>query len=115
MAQNTIAEGSLQDKGKQLNTIKIARSDLDVSEIALGCMRIARLSNQAIATLIHTALDAGITFFDHADVYGGGTSEEKFAEALNMTPRLRDVIILQTKGGIRQGFFDFSKEHILEA
>jgi predicted oxidoreductase len=98
-----------------MNTIKIARSNLDVSEIALGCMRIASLSNQEIATLIHTALDAGITFFDHADVYGSGKSEEKFAEALNMTPRLRDTMILQSKVGIRQGFFDFSKEHILSA
>jgi predicted oxidoreductase len=98
-----------------MNTIKIAHSNLDASEIALGCMRIARLSNQDIATLIHTALDAGITFFDHADVYGGGKSEEKFAEALNMTPRLRDTMILQTKVGIRKGSFDFSKEHILEA
>jgi predicted oxidoreductase len=115
MGQNTIAEDSLQDKGKQMNTIKIARSDLDASEIALGCMRIASLSNQDIATLIHTALDAGITFFDHADVYGGGKSEEKFAEALDMTPRLRDTMILQTKVGIRKGSFDFSKEHILEA
>jgi predicted oxidoreductase len=115
MGQNPIAEDSLQDKGKQMNTIKIARSDLDASEIALGCMRIARLSNQDIATLIHTALDEGITFFDHADVYGGGKSEEKFAEALDMTPRLRDTMILQTKVGIRKGSFDFSKEHILEA
>ena len=98
-----------------MNTIKIARSDLDASEIALGCMRIASLSNQDIATLIRTALDAGINFFDHADVYGGGKSEEKFAEALDMSPRLRDTIILQTKVGIRKGSFDFSKEHILEA
>jgi len=98
-----------------MNTIKIARCDLDASEIALGCMRIASLSNQDIATLIHTALDAGITFFDHADVYGGGKSEEKFAEALDMTPRLRDTMILQSKVGIRKGSFDFSKEHILEA
>ena len=98
-----------------MNTIKIARSDLDASEIALGCMRIASLSNQDIATLVHTALDEGITFFDHADVYGGGKSEEKFAEALDMTPRLRDTMILQSKVGIRKGSFDFSKEHILEA
>jgi len=98
-----------------MNTIKIARCDLDASEIALGCMRIASLSNQDIATLIHTALDEGITFFDHADVYGGGKSEEKFAEALNMTPRLRETMILQSKVGIRQGCFDFSKEHILKA
>jgi predicted oxidoreductase len=98
-----------------MNTIKIARSDLDASEIALGCMRIASMSNQDIATLIRTALDAGINFFDHADVYGGGKSEEKFAEALDMTPRLRDTMILQSKVGIRKGSFDFSKEHILEA
>src|SRR6185436_435151 len=42
-------------------------------------------------------------------------SEEKFAEALDMTSRLRDTMILQTKCGIRKGSFDFSKEHILEA
>src|SRR5206468_1703668 len=46
---------------------------------------------------------------------GGGKSEEKFAEALDLTPRLRDTMILQTKVGIRKGSFDFSKEHILEA
>jgi predicted oxidoreductase len=98
-----------------MNTIKIARCDLDASEISLGCMRIAGMSNQDIATLIHTALGEGINFFDHADVYGGGKSEEKFAEALDMTPRLRDTMILQTKVGIRQGYFDFSKAHILAA
>ena len=98
-----------------MNTIKIGRGDLDASEISLGCMRIAGMSNQDIATLIHTALDEGINFFDHADVYGGGKSEEKFAEALDMTPRLRDTMILQSKVGIRQGSFDFSRDHILEA
>ena len=98
-----------------MNKIKIAHCDLDASEISLGCMRIAAMSNQDIATLIHTALDEKINFFDHADVYGGGKSEEKFAEALDMTPRLRDTMILQTKVGIRERSFDFSKEHILEA
>ena len=98
-----------------MNRIRIARSDLDASEISLGCMRISRMSNQDIAALIHTALEEGINFFDHADVYGGGKSEEKFAEALNMTPSLRDTMILQTKVGIRESSFDFSKEHILEA
>ncbi|HEX7621157.1 MAG TPA: aldo/keto reductase, partial [Anaerolineales bacterium] len=52
---------------------------------------------------------------DHADVYGGGKSEEKFAEALDMNPALRDKMILQTKCGIRKGYYDFSREHILEA
>src|SRR5260221_1508880 len=98
-----------------MNKIKIAHCDLDASEISIGWTRIAAMSNQDIATLIHTALDEKINFFDHADVYGGGKSEEKFAEALDMTPRLRDTMILQTKVGIRERSFDFSKEHILEA
>jgi len=98
-----------------MNKVKIAKCDLEASEISLGCMRIADLTNQEIATLIHTALDEGINFFDHADIYGGGQSESKFAEALNMTSSLREKMILQSKCGIRQGSFDFSKDYILEA
>ena len=95
--------------------IKIANSDLNASQIALGCAGIGHLSNQEITTLVHASLAEGINFFDHADVYGDGQSEAKFAEALDMNPRLRETMILQTKCGIRKGYFDFSKEHILEA
>jgi predicted oxidoreductase len=98
-----------------MNKVKIAKCNLDASEISLGCMRITDLTNQEIATLIHTALDEGINFFDHADIYAGGQAEARFAEALNMTSSLREKMILQTKCGIRKGSFDFSKEHILEA
>ncbi len=98
-----------------MKPVKIANCDLDASEISLGCMRIDELTNQEISTLIHTALDEGINFFDHADIYGDGLSEAKFAEALGMTPSLRDKMILQTKCGIRDGSFDFSKEHILQS
>jgi predicted oxidoreductase len=95
--------------------IKIANSDLNASEISLGCMRISDLTNQEISNLIRTALDEGINFFDHADVYGGGKSEEKFSAALGMNPSLRQQMLIQTKCGIRKGSFDFSKEHILQA
>ncbi len=98
-----------------MKQIKIANSDLNASEIALGCMRISDLSNVEISTLVNTALDEGINFFDHADIYGGGKSEERFSEAMEMNARLRERMILQTKCGIRQGYFDFSKAHILEA
>lgn len=98
-----------------MKSIHIAGTDLDVSEISLGCMRISGMTNQEISHLIHTALDEGVTFFDHADVYGGGQSEAKFAEALGMNPSLRETMHIQTKCGIRKGMFDFSKEHILEA
>ena len=95
--------------------IKVPNTDMNASEISLGCMRIARMTDQEISTLVHTALDEGINFFDHADVYGGGKSEEKFSEALDMNSGLREKMILQSKCGIRKGSFDFSKEHILEA
>lgn len=95
--------------------INIVDCDFKASEISLGCMRISSMSNQDISTLIHTALDEGINFFDHADIYGGGQSEAKFAEALDMNPQIREKMIIQTKCGIRQGAFDFSKEHILKS
>src|SRR5687767_3667734 len=95
--------------------IKVPNTDMNASEISLGCMRISSMTNQEISTLIRTALDEGINFFDHADVYGGGKSEEKFSEALDMNSSLRETMRIQTKCGIRKGAFDFSKEHILEA
>ena len=98
-----------------MKQIKIANSNLSVSEISLGCMRISGMTNSQISLLVHTALDEGINFFDHADIYGGGKSEERFSEALEMNSALREKMLIQTKCGIRQGYFDFSKEHILEA
>lgn len=95
--------------------LRIPNSDLNVSEIALGCMRITQLTNPQISTLVHTALDQGINFFDHADIYDDGKCEEKFSEALGMDPALRERMLLQTKVGIREKSYDFSKAHILEA
>jgi predicted oxidoreductase len=96
-----------------MKTIHIAGTDLEVSEISLGCMRIADMSDQEISHLIGTAMDVGMTFFDHADIYGGGRCESRFSEALDMNPTLREKMHIQTKCGIRKGMFDFSKEHIL--
>ena len=98
-----------------MKNVKLPNNEMNASEISLGCMRISSLTNQEISTLIYTAMDEGINFFDHADVYGGGKSEEKFSEALDMNSSLRGKMLLQTKVGIRKGSFDFSKEHILEA
>ena len=98
-----------------MKNVKIVNCDLEASEIALGCMRISEMSNQDIATLVNTALDGGINFFDHADIYGGGQSEARFAEAMQMSSSVRAKMLLQSKCGIRKASFDFSKEHILEA
>ena len=88
---------------------------LNVPVIALGCMRIADMQVQDVAKLVETAVDSGVTFFDHADIYGGGKSEEVFGKAIAQTKGLRKKIIIQSKCGIRKGMFDFSKEHIVSS
>ena len=56
-----------------------------------------------------------INFFDHADIYGGGQSEVRFAQAVKELGLDREKLVIQSKCGIRKGFFDFSKEHILDS
>lgn len=98
-----------------MKRFRLGASELEVSAVALGCMRINQLSVSEAARLIATAQENGINFFDHADIYGGGTCEEHFAKAVNMSPAVRETMILQTKCGICKGYFDFSKDHILES
>jgi predicted oxidoreductase len=98
-----------------MKTINLGNSGLQAPAIAVGCMRINKIEKKEAEAFIKTALDLGANFFDHADRYGGGTCEAIFAEAIGMTSSVREKILLQSKCGIRQGYFDFSKEHILEA
>jgi predicted oxidoreductase len=98
-----------------MRTMSLGPSNLTVPVIAVGCMRLNRLSRQDAEHFLGAALDAGANFFDHADVYGDGACEALFAEALSMSPSVRERVIIQTKCGIRRGFYDFSKAHILEA
>ena len=103
-----------------MKTYAVPHSDLTVPSVVLGLLRIAEMSDADIQKLVGAALDAGITFFDHADVYGGAPhlSETRFAEAMKLSPTQRARIMLQSKAGIRPGpydQYDFSTEHILEA
>lgn len=95
---------------------KLGQSNINVSEIGIGCMRMADTSKTNIDALIKTAIEEGINFFDHADIYGNGKSEEIFSEILIKNPSIRDKIIIQTKCSIVPGvMYDFSKEHILNS
>ena len=98
-----------------MKTITLNNTNLSIPEIGMGCMRIVELENaDAVKSWIDTALENGINFFDHADIYGKGRCEELFGKVL--TPSLRERIILQSKCSIRPGIaFDFSKEHILNS
>lgn len=93
---------------------ELPHTDLNVSQIALGCMRISEMQLEEVETLIEKALSLGINFFDHADIYGNGKCEELFGQALAKHPEWREQMIIQTKCGIvRKQRYDFSKEHIL--
>lgn len=99
-----------------MRTIKLGKSNLEVPVIAVGCMRINKLSRHEAENFIQTALDMGANFFDHADIYGRGACEEIFADAIHMNSSIREKMILQSKCGIVPGvMFDFSREHILES
>lgn len=100
-----------------MKTFKVPHTDLTVSSVVLGLMRIAKMSNAEIQALFGAAVDAGVTVFDHADIYGGERHrcEERFGEAITLSSVEREKILIQSKVGIRQGFFDFSSEHILRS
>ena len=85
--------------------VKLGSTGLEVSRICLGCMSFGlpgsgahtwTLDEEASRSLIRRALDAGITFFDTANAYSGGTSEEIVGRALAEHAR-RDEIVLATK------------------
>lgn len=98
-----------------MKQLKLGSSDLETSNIALGLMRLADKSTPEATEIIQNAIDLGVDLFDHADIYGGGKSEEVFADAFKQTNVSREDIILQSKCGIRKGFFDFSKDHIIDS
>jgi 1,2-diacylglycerol 3-alpha-glucosyltransferase len=95
--------------------MNLGLSDMDASRIALGCMRMDKLSFPEAAKLVNVALEEGITLFDHADIYGNGRSEEIFGQVLSEYKGMRERMRIQTKCGIRDGFYDFSPAHIYSA
>ena len=96
-----------------MNYKKLGRSGLDVSPICMGCMSLGQTGSdfgpwvidyEAAKPLVKQALDLGINFFDTANVYSGGTSEEIIGRLLKEMGR-RDEIVLATKvfAPMRQG------------
>jgi len=80
---------------------KLGKSKLEVSALGLGCMGMSfsygePKDKQEMISLIRTAVDRGITFFDTAEVYGPFTNEELVGEAL---APIRDKVVIATKFG----------------
>lgn len=99
-----------------MKQITMGKQKLTVPAIIAGCMRLADFDKQQMNHFIHTSLELGVNFFDHADIYGDGKSEEIFGEAMkNDTSLHREDMIIQSKCGIRKGFYDLSKKYILDS
>ncbi len=98
-----------------METNRLGRSDLEVSRVGLGCNNFGgRLDRNATAAVVSAALDAGITFFDTADTYGGGDSERFLGEAL---ADRRDDVVIASKFGQDKGVAGpgGSRDHVRRA
>src|SRR3954451_7373084 len=94
---------SPQEQTSGMKTLTFPGTDLVASNIILGLMRIQSLDDEEVRTLVQTARDEGINFFDHADVYGGETHgcEQRWGDVAPVPAYEREQIILQSKVGIR--------------
>ncbi|WP_084128724.1 aldo/keto reductase family oxidoreductase [Demequina sp. NBRC 110055] len=102
-----------------MKTFALPGTDIEAPNVVLGLMRIVDKSDNEVRDLMTAARDAGITFIDHADLYGPPYHgcERRFAEAMQLSSSEREALTIQTKCGIRQPgpYFDFSYEHIIES
>jgi predicted oxidoreductase len=110
-----------------MQTLSLGRSDIRTSRLAYGCWRIARTGQptadyQTARAAVHSALEAGYTLYDHADIYCSGRAEEVFGKLLSEMGSERDRLVITTKCGIRlpgdpEGGapyrYDFSREYIV--
>jgi predicted oxidoreductase len=100
----------------------LGKSDLLVSPIAWGMWRLAGIDTPGVRALIDAALEAGISLFDTADIYGCdvpagfGSAEMLFGGALAEAPDLRSHMVIATKGGIRPGIpYNSSTDYLARA
>ena len=82
---------------------KLGKSDLEISAIGLGCMGMSHgygppSDKKEMISLIHSAIDRGVTFFDTAEVYGPYVNEELVGEAL---APFKGKVVIATKFGIQ--------------
>jgi len=99
-----------------MKEITFGITGIKMPAIVVGCMRLSGKSREEMESFLHASVEQGAYFFDHADIYGGGQSEAIFGEAMkNSASVKREDLFLQSKCGIRSGFFDSSKEHIISA
>ncbi len=99
-----------------MKNIKLGKTNLSVPAISIGCMRLNSLDEKLAVNYINGALEKGLNYFDHADIYGNGECEILFGKALKILKTKRENIFIQSKCGIVPGvMYDFSYKHIMES
>ena len=99
-----------------MKRVKFGKTGENVSAVAVGCMRLIGLEESKRRDFISCALDNGMNFFDHADIYGAGECESVFGKEIKALKIPRDKIFIQSKCGIVPHVgYDFSKEHIIKS
>src|SRR5207245_5439875 len=94
---------AMEREGEKMQKRKLGKSNLEVSALGLGCMGMSfgygpAADRQEMISLIRTAVERGITFFDTAEAYGPFTNEELVGEAL---APFRDQVVIATKFGFK--------------
>lgn len=98
-----------------MKQIKLGKTGISVPAIIVGGMRLNGMSNEDLSRYISRAVELEANYFDYADIYGNGQCEELFGNAFKHTGIKREDVILQSKCGICNGYYDSSKEHIIES
>lgn len=100
-----------------MRTINMTNGPQNVVRMILGCMRMPDLSVQEAATMIQTAVDLGINYFDNATCYTQGVAETRFGDALKASGIHQEDLLIQTKCGLcfERNEFDWTKKNILES
>lgn len=99
-----------------MKKIILGNTGMEVPAVVIGCMRLHTLSEKELDAYLNNAVEQGANFFDHADIYGQGKSETLFGNVLKNSSALkRENLIIQSKCGIRPGYYDQSKEHIIQS
>lgn len=99
-----------------MKKVNLGTTGLKVPAVAMGCMRMGEIEENKAVKMLEKSIECGVNFFDHADIYEGGKSEEIFANALKKTDIQREDIFLQSKCAIVPGvMYDFSKEYIIKS
>lgn len=106
-----------------MKQIRIGNTNFTSSAIALGIMRMNKLTVDAAEQVLETTHDAGINYIDSSDIYGHGKSEEIFGAAFAKSSLKRDDFYIQSKTGIYENKnlnykttrYDFSKKHIISS